>query len=75
MLCVLLLGIGPAGGAFLLWDIGMKHGDPRLLGALAYGVPVASTIVLGLAGFASLSFVTIVAAIMVALGGWIAARE
>ncbi len=74
MVCVLVLGIGPVGGAFLLWDIGMKQGDPRLLGALAYGVPVASTIILGLAGFASLSFVTIMAAILVTLGGWIAAR-
>jgi drug/metabolite transporter (DMT)-like permease len=75
MLCVLLLGIGPAGGAFLLWDIGMKKGDPRLLAALAYGVPVASTVILGLAGFASLSIVTIMAAILVTFGGWIAGRK
>ncbi|HET6237876.1 MAG TPA: EamA family transporter [Acetobacteraceae bacterium] len=75
MACVLLLGIGPVGGAFLLWDIGMKRGDPRLLGALAYGVPVASTVILGLAGFAPLSLVTVIAAILVTLGGWIAARK
>lgn len=75
MLCVVLLGVGPAGGAFLLWDIGMKQGDPRLLAALAYAVPVASTVILGLAGFASLSIVTLMAAILVALGGWIAARQ
>jgi drug/metabolite transporter (DMT)-like permease len=75
MMCVLLLGIGPAGAAFLLWDIGMKQGDPRLLATLANGVPVASTVILGLAGFASLSFVTIMAAVLVMLGGWIAARH
>jgi drug/metabolite transporter (DMT)-like permease len=74
MACVLLLGVGPVWGAFLLWDIGMKQGDPRLLGALAYGVPVASTVILGLAGFAPLLLVTVIAAILVTLGGWIAAR-
>jgi drug/metabolite transporter (DMT)-like permease len=71
---VLLLGIGPVGIAFLLWDIGMKQGDPRLLGTLAYATPVASTITLGLAGFAPLSLLTVAAALLVAAGGWIAAR-
>jgi drug/metabolite transporter (DMT)-like permease len=74
MACVLLLGIGPVGGVFLLCDIGMKQGDPRLLGALAYGVPVASTVILGLACFAPLSLVTVIASILVTLGGWIASR-
>ncbi|RYJ02309.1 MAG: DMT family transporter, partial [Acetobacteraceae bacterium] len=35
-LAVLLLGLGPMGAAFFLWDIGMKRGDPRLLGTLGY---------------------------------------
>lgn len=67
------LGIGPVGVAFLLWDFGMKRGDPRLLGALAYGTPVASTIVLGIAGFAVLSALTCVAVLLVVTGGWVAA--
>ena len=49
----------------------MKQGDPRLLGALAYATPVASTIILGLAGFAPLSPATVVAALLVVAGGWI----
>lgn len=49
-LAILLLGLGPVGGAFFLWDVGMKRGDPRLLGTLAYGIPVASTLLLVLAG-------------------------
>ncbi|MFY7959395.1 MAG: DMT family transporter, partial [Elsteraceae bacterium] len=68
LVCVLLLGAGPAGGAFLLWDIGMKRGDPRLLAVLGYGVPVASTLILGLAGLASLTLTTLMAAGLVALG-------
>jgi drug/metabolite transporter (DMT)-like permease len=75
LVCVLLLGIGPAGGAFLLWDVGMKRGDPRLLAVLGYGVPVASTLILGLAGLAALSLDTLMAAILVALGGYLAARR
>ena len=39
-LAVLALGIGPAGGAFFLWDIGVKRGDIRALGALYYAAPV-----------------------------------
>lgn len=45
-LAVLLLGLGPMGAAFFLWDLGMKRGDPRLLGTLGYGTPVASTLLL-----------------------------
>ena len=71
---VLLLGLGPVGPAFLLWDIGMKRGDPRLLGTLAYATPVASTVVLGLAGYASLSLATLAAAGLVAAGGVVASR-
>jgi len=73
LLAVVALGVGPVGAAFLLWDFAMKRGDPRLLGALAYATPVASTIILGLAGFASLSLSTVAAALLVVAGGWIAA--
>jgi len=71
---VITLGIGPVGGAFLLWDYGMKRGDPRVLGALAYATPVASTIILGLAGYAALSATTAAATLLVVAGGWIAAH-
>jgi drug/metabolite transporter (DMT)-like permease len=75
LICVLLLGLGPVGVAFVFWDLGMKRGDPRLLGILAYATPVASTIILGVAGFAALSMATLAAAFLVAAGGWIAARR
>src|SRR3954468_20798364 len=32
-LAILALGIGPVGAAFYAWDIGMKRGDIRVLGA------------------------------------------
>lgn len=73
-LAVLGLGLGPVGAAFFLWDVGMKRGDPRLLGTLAYGVPVASTLLLILAGAGELSLRVAAATLMVAGGGFIAAR-
>ncbi len=71
---VLLLGAGPVGAAFFLWDMGMKRGDPRLLGTLAYATPVASTLALIAAGEAPFAWTTVAAALLVAAGGLVAAR-
>lgn len=71
---VLAMGLGPVGGAFFLWDIGMKRGDPRLLGTLAYATPVASTLLLCAGGFAAFSTTLLAAAVLVAAGGLVAAR-
>jgi drug/metabolite transporter (DMT)-like permease len=70
----LALGAGPLGPAFFLWDYGMKRGDPRLLGTLAFATPVLSTLLLILAGFAPLTFATLAAAALVTAGGWVATR-
>ncbi|MDB5413539.1 MAG: EamA/RhaT family transporter [Rubritepida sp.] len=72
-LAAVLLGLGPVGAAFFLWDLGMKRGDPRLLGTLAYAVPVASTLLLIAAGAGSLSWNVAAALALVAGGGWLAA--
>lgn len=47
---IVALGIGPVGGAFLLWDLATKRGDLGLLGSAAYAAPVLSTGWLVLAG-------------------------
>jgi drug/metabolite transporter (DMT)-like permease len=72
-LAAVLLGLGPVGAAFFLWDAGMKRGDPRLLGTLAYGVPVASTLLLAAAGTGALTPAALLALLLVAGGGWLAA--
>jgi drug/metabolite transporter (DMT)-like permease len=74
LLAAALMGIGPVGAAFFLWDIGMKHGDPRLLGTLAYATPIASTLLLCLAGYAPLTPALLAAAALVTAGGLVAAR-
>ncbi len=45
-LAVLGLGLGPVGAAFFTWDVGMKHGNIRALGAMAYATPLLSTLLL-----------------------------
>jgi drug/metabolite transporter (DMT)-like permease len=42
-LFLLLLGLGPMGGAFYLWDAALKKGDPRAIGSLSYLTPLLST--------------------------------
>jgi drug/metabolite transporter (DMT)-like permease len=73
-IAVIGLGLGPVGAAFFLWDVGMKRGDPRLLGTLAYAVPVASTLLLIAAGEGAMTWRVALATAMVAGGGFIAAR-
>ncbi len=43
---VLAMGLGPVGLSFFTWDYGVKHGDIRALGALAYLAPLLSTLLL-----------------------------
>ncbi|NMF87969.1 DMT family transporter [Aromatoleum petrolei] len=41
-----LLGAGPLGGAFFLWDAALKKGDPRRIAVFAFLTPLLSTVVL-----------------------------
>src|SRR3954469_17832608 len=68
-LAVLGLGIGPVGAAFYAWDIGMKRGDIRVLGAASYATPLLSTAFLILAGYAQPSAAIAVAALLIGGGG------
>lgn len=43
---IVVLGLGPLGGAFYLWDRALKTGDPRSIGVLSYLTPLASTVLL-----------------------------
>ena len=74
-LAIIALGVGPVGAAFFTWDIGMKRGDIRVLGAASYATPLLSTAFLMLAGFARPSAAIAIAALLIAGGGLIAARD
>jgi drug/metabolite transporter (DMT)-like permease len=74
-LAIMALGVGPVGAAFYVWDIGMKRGDIRVLGAASYATPLLSTTFLIAAGFARPSANILVAAVLIAGGGLIAAKD
>ena len=74
-LAIVALGVGPVGAAFYAWDVGMKRGDIRVLGAASYATPLLSTAFLIVAGFAKPSTTIAVAAILIAGGGLIAAKD
>jgi drug/metabolite transporter (DMT)-like permease len=74
-LAIIALGVGPVGAAFYAWDIGMKRGDIRVLGAASYATPLLSTGFLMMAGFAKPSANIAIAAGLIAGGGLIAARD
>jgi drug/metabolite transporter (DMT)-like permease len=65
---VIALGIGPVGAAFFAWDYGVKHGDIKALGALAYAAPLLSTLLLIIFGRAEASW-TIALACLLIVGG------
>ena len=74
-LAVAGLGLGPVGLAFFTWDIGMKHGDIRVLGVAAYGAPLLSTLLLIAAGLAPAHWSILAASILIVGGGVLAARD
>ncbi len=65
---LIIMGIGPFGLAFYTWDIALKFGDSRVIGALAYLTPVLST--LGLVYFTGevIHFTTLVAMLLIISG-------
>ena len=70
-----LMGLGPVGAAFLLWDHGTKHGDIALLGSLSYLAPLLSTLLLVLAGRADPHWSQAVAIALLLLGAWLSVRK
>ena len=64
----LLLGLGPVGLAFFVWDIGVKQGDIQLLGVASYAAPVLSTLALIATGMAQATGTVLLAAVLIAGG-------
>ena len=56
-------------------ELTIKHGDIRVLGAASYATPLLSTAFLILAGYAAASANIVFAAILIAGGGLIAAKD
>ncbi len=56
VMLLVIMGLGPLGAAFYLWDAALKRGDARHIGILSYITPLASTALLLMATGQSLSW-------------------
>jgi drug/metabolite transporter (DMT)-like permease len=65
---VIALGLGPVGLAFFCWDHGMKRGDVRALGTMAYAAPLLSTLLLIVFGQGALTLPVMLACALI-VGG------
>lgn len=72
---LVLLGAGPVGLAFVLWDIGMKRGNVAQLGVLAYASPIISTTLLVALGLTEPKASLAIACLLMVAAAWIATRE
>jgi drug/metabolite transporter (DMT)-like permease len=64
-LLLAVMGLGPLGGAFFLWDQALKRGDARQIGVLSYLTPLGSTALLMLVSGRPLSWSIGLAAVMI----------
>ncbi|MFY3383217.1 DMT family transporter [Paracidovorax sp. MALMAid1276] len=60
-----LLGLGPLGASFFLWDKALKLGDARQIGILSYITPLASTALLVLVSGRPFSSSIVLATVMI----------
>jgi len=74
-LAVFALGIGPVGLAFFAWDEGMKRGNIKLLGTLAYIAPLLSSALLILFHRAMFHMNLVVACLLIAGGSLVASLD
>jgi drug/metabolite transporter (DMT)-like permease len=74
-LLLLVLGVGPLGGAFYLWDVALKIGDPRRIGLLAFLTPLLSTALLVLVSGNSLSWQLLLATGLIVGGALLGPRS
>jgi drug/metabolite transporter (DMT)-like permease len=71
---LLIIGLGPMGAAFFLWDKALKTGDARHIGILSYLTPLLSTALLSLVSDKALTWNVGLAALMIVLAAWLGTR-
>jgi drug/metabolite transporter (DMT)-like permease len=74
LVLIAILGLGPLGGAFFLWDAAIKLGDTRRIGLLAFATPILSTVMLLLTTGQALQWNVAVAAALVVGAAWLGSR-
>ena len=72
---LILLGLGPLGASFYLWDYALKNGLPQRVGLIAFLTPVISTALLLLVTGTQLSPLLAVAAGLIIAAAIVGSRE
>ena len=72
---LVILGLGPLGGAFYFWDAALKIGDPRRIGLLAFLTPLLSTTLLLVVSGRALSWQLLVATALIVGGALLGSRS
>ena len=70
-----VMGLGPLGAAFYLWDKALKLGDPRHVGLLSYFTPLASTALLMVVSGRALTWSVAAAAALIVSAALIGTRR
>ena len=73
-LLLAVMGLGPLGAAFFLWDKALKTGDARQIGILSYLTPLGSTALLMLVSGRAPSWSLALAAVMIVGAAGLGAR-
>ncbi|SDG64145.1 DMT family transporter [Pelagibacterium luteolum] len=74
-LAVIGMGLMPVGGAFFVWDYGVKHGNIQVLGAASYAAPLLSTLLLIVFGISTLTVPIALACILITGGAVLASKD
>lgn len=72
---LVLMGLGPLGAAFFLWDMALKSGDVRQIGILSYLTPLTSTGLLMALSGRPLSANIVVATALILGAAWLGSRS
>lgn len=78
-LLLVLMGLGPLGGAFYLWDLALKNGDPQRIGLLSFLTPLISTTLLLMVTGKPLTLQLLLAGVLIigaaVLGSWVKNKQ
>jgi len=69
-----LMGLGPLGGSFFLWDKALKIGDARHIGLLSYLTPLLSTSLLLWVSGRALTWPVALAGVLIVGAAWLGTR-
>jgi drug/metabolite transporter (DMT)-like permease len=72
---LVILGLGPLGGAFYFWDAALKIGDPRRIGLLAFLTPLLSTTMLLVVSGRELNWQLVVATALIVGGAILGSKS